>query len=195
MKTRSAAEGVSHHSALQPHVYINEWPHDQRVIKSRACLNEAIGKVGATRILEVGCGCADISGPLYNSQSVMGIDCNQAALDEAKKRYPGMFTLCTDITSHEPLLEADVVVLCETLEHVPDPEGMARRYLSKARASVISHPLDEDVNSGLSGGDHQWSFGLADFESWFRVGGHEVQAYEIFPMGSYRIILGWGKRK
>jgi hypothetical protein len=160
-----------------------------------------VGLVGNVdrMVLEVGCGTADISGWLATNLMgwhAYGIDCHGQSLLEATLRYHPHFTPIHSAIApvgDGPLV--DLVILSEVLEHLNDCEAVAASWLKRARASVISHPLDEPIGSMLSGQDHCWSFSIEDFHNWFTMGGHELIEEEQFQMGSYNIVLGRGVRK
>jgi SAM-dependent methyltransferase len=147
-------------------------------------------------IVELGCGTGDISGPYAEKYKVIGLDVCAPAIEEAKVRYPQLLAHCADICTI-PTLLGSILILCETLEHLANPEEICKTWLPNFEYSVISHPLEGDVTPGveLSGGEHQWSFNRQDFENWFAIGGHELEDSCVFPMGGYNIILGRGRRK
>ena len=199
---RTREEGIEHHRANPVRVYDDGGIQQIRIDKSRAMLARAVeegskSKVGnrKLKILELGCGTADISGPIAEQHEVIGVDCHAGAVAEATRRFPkGLFVTAGVDGPSVFAAGVDVLVLCEMLEHIADPLALVEKWLPLARASVISHPLDEPAGSGLSGGDHCWSFSESDFRTWFERGGHRVVESEVFEMGAYRIILGRGRR-
>jgi len=194
LKERAADAGVEHHRKLEVRVYEGDWAQRPRIAKARALVGRAVAEVGReVHILELCCGTADISGPFAATCSVRGFDCNRAALEEAMRRFPRGAWQLAAVESLTPET-CDVLILCETLEHLADPVGLVKASLPLAKHSVISHPLDEPMGSGLSNGDHQWSFTLDDFKGWFALGGHELVEYELFEMGAYKAVIGRGRR-
>lgn len=147
------------------------------------------------KIIEIGCGAADICGPLSKrgNTTVLGVDCNQACLVEAEKRYPKLLVKLSAI-GKGLAGEYDLGIMCEVLEHLHEPAEAVAAFLPRMRYSVISHPLDEPRGSSLSGGDHAWSFSSVDHREFFRVGGHVIDETEVFTMGLYRIVLSRGHR-
>jgi Methyltransferase domain len=194
MKARTVLEGIEHHAALGVRVYADCSIQKWRIEKARHYVKMAMLELGpgVKTIVELGCGVMDISGPFSRAaHEVIGVDCNPAAIIEAKKLYPEVVGSLSAIEDVEPF-ECDVVVLCEVLEHLYDPESLVRKWLPNAKACVISHPLDEPLDSGLSAGDHCWSYSEGDLRNWFAVGGHNQREGEKFQMGSYTIRIARG---
>lgn len=147
-------------------------------------------KLRNSHITELGCGTCDISGSFSFRNDVYAYDCNPEALEIALDRFP-LLKATGPIPEAEP---CDILILCEFLEHIPDPLTLIKAWLPLAGEVVISHPLNGDLVRDLSGGEHQWSYNEEDFKRWFAIGGHEVIHQEIFQMGGYEIIIGRGKR-
>jgi len=136
----------------------------------------------------LGCGVLDISGPFSDYHEVIGRECHEGCAQDAVKTYPKAIVSVGAIEEVLPF-SCDVLVLCEILEHLEDPLKLIARWLPRARAVVISHPLNGDIQHDFSGGDHCWSYNDADHMEWFAVGGHRVIETQRFEMGSYRIIM------
>jgi len=183
LKQRTQDEGIEHHQGIPVRVYEGDQWQAHRIQKAR----EIIASLQPGSVVELGCGTADISGPFGGT----GFDVCEAAIAEARRRFPEMDAR---IGIPEAPLPGDVLVLCEFLEHVAAPERLVAGWLPHFRYCLISHPLDEDKDSQLSGGEHQWSFSEGDFDNWFALGGHQLRHKETFAMGQYTCILGYGER-
>lgn len=206
---RSNADGVRHHLMNPVRVYSEDSLQITRIWKSREIVRKAMNAARLhpmtwppaepLKIVEVGCGTADISGFIAKENPhwhATGIECHTGALLEASLRYGDYFTGIP--APIQPIGEGpsvSVVILCEVLEHLEDPLAVAASWLKRARASVISHPLDEPMGSQLSGGDHCWSLSRQDHVGFFEAGGHVLDETEEFDLGAYRIILSRGHRK
>jgi hypothetical protein len=195
IKARSVLDGVQHHKLNPVREYSRDGVQEDRIKKARRYLSMALVELGPGRktIMELGCGTMDISGPLSINHEVMGIECNTGCIAKARELYPQAVVREGVIEEVEPF-RCDVVVLCEILEHLHDPKGLVIKWLPLARAAVISHPLDEALDSQLSGGDHCWSFSEDDLRDWYEMAGYNMRDGEIFQMGSYRIGLTRGVR-
>jgi 2-polyprenyl-3-methyl-5-hydroxy-6-metoxy-1,4-benzoquinol methylase len=150
------------------------------------------------KIIELGCGTGDISGPYAAEHDVVGIECSPSCAAEAKKRFRWMKVRTESIAEARPE-PCDVLILCEVLEHLAEPMELVKKWAPLAKAMVISHPLDEQIlrNQGidLSAGEHQWAFNGADLNAWFTENNFEVCDVQTFPMGSYTDILAYGVRR
>lgn len=188
---RSPEDGIRHHVAIfPPRVYETDRAHAPRIAKTRGYLELAIGGRTGLTIVELGCGTLDVSGPSAEQHTVYGFDCNELAIRAAKQRWPSAH-LCSVLLGP---CHCDVLVLCEFLEHIPNPDSLVKDWLPLAHSCVISHPLNEDASKGLSAGEHQWVFDEADFRNWFEIGGHKLLEHESFMLdGGMPIILGRGE--
>jgi len=193
LKERSADLGIEHHKLNPPRIYEKDSIQWQRVVKTRRFIQRAVESSPKGKVIELGCGTGDLSGPTSFVRRITGIDCNEKSIVEARRRFPEGDWLVGDVTEYEPE-DCAVVVLCEVLEHLEHPELVARAWLKKAKMCVISHPIDGDLKEDLSGGDHEWSFSEEDLHGWLGLGGHEMVEHEIFPMGQYRVGIIRGRR-
>lgn len=112
----------------------------------RARYRFAIGQgVGGRRVLDVACGAGfGVQMLLQAGACAVGMDLDSAALAESRRLLPRALLARADAT-RLPLPDAsvDLVVSCETLEHVPDPEGLVAdfaRVLVPAGRLVLSTP-------------------------------------------------------
>ena len=197
LQQRSFEDGIGHHQRDPVRVYEEDPVQSDRIDRARIVLSNIVGRIRAdeertARILELGCGTGDISGPFSEGHTVRGIDCAGQQIEKARERFPrGEWLLGP--AEYFASGYWDVVVMCEFLEHIAEPEKMVKQRLLEAEYSIISHPLNEHPDSQLSGGDHQWSYNEEDFRCWFSIGGHQLQRSEVFQMGAYNVILGWGR--
>lgn len=198
LKHRNAKEGVAHHALDPVRIYTEHPLMADRIKRSVKCAQDALASLGRSErtVLELGCGTGDISGQLAWACSVGGFDCHPLAIQKANERWGKYLALyCqAEIEDVEPT-QVDLLILCEILEHMHDPVSLVKKWLPHAKTVLISHPIDGDLGGDISGGDHQWSLDVEDFCRWFRIGGHEIQAPEIFEIGQYRIALAWGRNQ
>lgn len=193
LRQRNADEGIAVHQKVEPRVYAGDSVQGERIERSRKLVAKCMKLPRRYSIIELGCGTLDISGPFSERHNVLGLECNFEAMKLAKQRWPKAEVYSTDATAPAPT-RCEILVLCEFLEHVPDPFALAKAWLPLADHVVISHPLNGDLAGDLSGKEHQWSFDETDFVNWFNVGGHELIEHEVFKMEGYDIILGRGWR-
>jgi 2-polyprenyl-3-methyl-5-hydroxy-6-metoxy-1,4-benzoquinol methylase len=114
-------------------------------------LDRLVGRTGAREVHEVGCGEGFLSTRLAaHGIAVRGSDLSAAAIARARQRAAGLGASIpfqvADLYGLEPERDgAELVICCEVLEHLPDPEravdilaGLARPHLI---ASVPREPL------------------------------------------------------
>ncbi len=193
LATRAYEDGIAHHQKNPIRVYSEDPIQKDRIERSRKALDYAIAGRKDLQIVELGCGTGDITGPYAEKHRVVGVECSPLTADKAKERFPYMSVWRHALETYHAI-DSDILVLCETLEHINEPAAIVKNWGRKAGHMVISHPLNEKMGSDISGGDHCWSFDYADYLDWFNMAGHTVIKTNIFQMGKYEIILGVGQR-
>lgn len=195
LRHRTAEEGLEKHRKIPVRVYEGDVDHGPRVKKAR----EWVARCVPLTLVELGCGTGDVSGPFSEGPClVTGFDINEKAIEKAIERFPSANYRCTDSGSIEPR-ECEVLVMCEVLEHLPDPHFIAASWLPCAEYAVISFPLNEIELFGngtdLSAGEHQWSFTRQDLNDFLDAGGHELIESEEYALGGYSCIIARSRRK
>ncbi len=119
-------------------------------------LDELVGRTGATDAHEVGCGEGEVAIRLaQRGIRVRGTDAFPRVLEEARGRAGAAgVEIAFEATPVEELVPdrhaADLIVCCEVLEHLPDPEGALEVLAGLARpwliASVPREPLWRALN-------------------------------------------------
>lgn len=144
-------------------------------------------------IVELGCNTADISGAYSMGHLCHCWEISPRCVEYVTRNFPWIKLHIEDIETATPMA-CDLIILCEILEHLVNPEELVKRWLPQARYAVISSPLRGDLEGDLSGGEHVFSFEEEDFQHFVRIGGHEVVEQKVFPMGSYVIRMMVTKR-
>lgn len=111
---------------LQHHVTRYVWAF-------RACEDAVVTDIGCG----VGYGTSLLS---WVARTAVGTDRDEAAIDEAKRRYQAdnLRFECTDPDRSPPV--ADVVTCFEVLEHVDDPAALCQTLLTTAPRALLSYP-------------------------------------------------------
>lgn len=174
------------------------------------------------RIVELGCGSGDITGPYARASEmidvttyadaferpgepvlipaagatmeieVIGIDVVPQAKVSCGARFPLMDVRIAPVEEAEPI-ECDILVMCEFLEHVVDPVAIVSAWLPLAKWAVIGHPLNEPDPPFEPG--HNWSYTLADWHNWFKLGNHQPWERFMFPMAAWEnMVIGHSAR-
>lgn len=152
------------------------------------------------RFVELGCGAGDITGPYSIPRrlvtvrgeidtegiEVHGYDMVPAAIEACERRFPQMVTHLEAVERAEPI-DCDLLVMCEFLEHVTDPEAVVKAWLPRAKWAIVGHPLDEPDPPYEFG--HNWSYSRDDWRRWFELGGHHVWEEFRFPMGYWDAMV------
>lgn len=145
-------------------------------------------------VVELGANSCDISGQISMGHFVHAWEVSPQCVEYITRTYPWVKLHAEDIETAEPIY-SDLLILCEILEHLTDPNELVKKWLPKARYAVISSPLKGDLQGDLSGGEHVWSLEGKDFDNFVEIGGHVLIEKEIFQMGQYRICMMATKRK
>jgi len=95
-------------------------------------------------LLDVGCGLGDGLGMLHKYfplAKLYGLDFSNAGIKEAKKRYPEIDFICTDIYSYEFQQKYSYITIIRTLEHLSYPFEILDKCLKSAtRAVLLNNP-------------------------------------------------------
>ncbi len=100
--------------------------------KKLAVIMDTLGQVktrGTLRVLDMGCGNGSISLPVASlGHEVVGVDVNEAAIEEARRRNNFIFARFEKCTGQAlPALDPfDCAICSEVLEHLDDPAAMVR---------------------------------------------------------------------
>lgn len=163
-----------------------------RVEKARHFVAGLLGYVGrSARIVELGCSAGDITGPFARDNHVTGVDVVPAAVELSRKRYPEMDVVEAVAEDLGPI-PCDVLVLCEFMEHIADPEALAKAWLPQAAFAVIGHPLHDP--GGIEPG-HIWSYDLDDYFRWHEMGGHQKIETHLFSGPFPDMVMGVSGRR
>ena len=95
---------------------------------------------GAATVLEVGCGEGDLCDHLQRSRSArfVGTDLSPRILELARQRYPALPLAAQSATELAfPDGAFDLVIACEVLEHLPDPQRALEEIVRVSRRHVI----------------------------------------------------------
>ncbi len=159
------------------------------------------------RIVELGCGSGDVTGPYSTSQTlvtvrgpidltgieVIGIDLVPVAGEKIARRYPHMKFYQGDVAQMEPI-DCDLLVATEFLEHLTDPKAVMDAWMPHAEWALIGHPLNEPDPPYEWG--HYWSYTEDDWVAWFHERGMQIWEKVKFPMGHWpEMIMGHGSKR
>lgn len=197
LKNREAAEQVEHHTHTPEHIFETDVAHKLRIATIRRYCEHVIEEIdGRISVIELGIGSGDIGGYLSEfGAGVVGYEVSDAQIASCKRRYPLVEVRKENLLDTEPE-PSDLLIMCEILEHVPDPAELAQRWMKLAKYAIISSPQNGDIPTDHSGGDHQWSFSELDFYAFASLAGHKPQYSELVPTGLYdcRVILSKGTK-
>ena len=116
------------------------------VLADHARMRELLQKAPEPKfIVELGCGegelCAML-GKWFPRARVVGTDYSQAILDDAKSRFPAIEFLKHSIydpweRTDQEMLQADLVIVSEVLEHLETPEAALHQLQSFSRSHIF----------------------------------------------------------
>lgn len=200
MRTAAAAPAEKH-AKMAARVYMLDPVQRMRIRKAQDWFLRVWNQVEGdkichvTNVTELCCGTGEITGMFSNGfLEVRGVDISPLATRMGEILHPSMHFTKADVETLTPW-SGNILVLCESLEHLKDPEKLIRQWLPQFDAVIIGHPLNEPEDSDLSNGEHQFSFDRQDFENWFPMGGHSFVQCEEFDMEHLRMVIGYGVRK
>jgi SAM-dependent methyltransferase len=136
------------------------------------------------------------------AREVTGVDANPEAFEHARLKYtrPGVRFVRNMIELHsEP---CDAVVLLQTIEHVPDPEGVLRHFREMAGTVYVSTPnllTLAPAGAGKSGNPwHLREYRVAEFRALCESVFGQVELYGLFHARKLRahelaLRAGWDR--
>jgi len=145
-------------------------------------------------VVELGANSCDISGYVSMGHKCHAWEVSPQCVQYIVRNFPWVELHIEDVEIATPM-PCDLLILCEILEHLTQPDELVKKWLPQARYAVISSPLNGDLEVDLSAGEHVFSFSEDDFQNFVRIGGHEVVEQKSFAMGKYVIKLLTTKRK
>jgi 2-polyprenyl-3-methyl-5-hydroxy-6-metoxy-1,4-benzoquinol methylase/glycosyltransferase involved in cell wall biosynthesis len=98
------------------------------------------------KILDLGCGYADISGPLSRlGADIVAVDARKEHLDIASKRYPGIKTINADLDRNYPFIgqNFDIILDLGLLCHLIDYEKHLKNVCSSAKFLVLETAVSD----------------------------------------------------
>jgi SAM-dependent methyltransferase len=195
---RNESDQYDFHARIPVRVYSSDTIQADRISRTRRVVAVSLDRMQNEpshkwlRVVELGCGTADVCGYFSWGHNVTGYDASPAAALRAQQRFPWMEVKVCDIQKLEPF-DCDLLILTEVLEHLCDPMAFCEAWLPRARFAVLSCPLNGDIsgNGDTSGKSHIWSVEPEDFKTMLRTGGRVLRHLEEFDMGNcYHIGLG-----
>ena len=149
-------------------------------------------RVAGLRVVDLACGEGYGSAVLAGSAaSVVGVDANPDAFEHARLKYtrPGVRFVRNMIELHsEP---CDAVVFLQTIEHVPDPEGVLRHFKEMAGTVYVSTPnLLTLAPAGADKSGNPWhlrEYRVAEFRALCESVFERVELYGLFHARKLRV--------
>jgi SAM-dependent methyltransferase len=155
------------------------------------------------KVVDMACGEGYGTGVLARrAREVTGVDANPEAFEHARLKYtrPGVRFVRNMIELHaEP---CDAVVFLQTIEHVPDPEGVLRHFRSMAGTVYVSTPnLLTLAPPGADKSGNPWhlrEYRVAEFRELCESVFDRVELYGLFHARKLRahelaLRAGWDR--
>lgn len=165
-----------YHSTLEFHEdrevadHVNQPGHQARMFVAK----ELIERTGATSWIDYGCGNGGLL-LIAEIDTKEGFDFQPANVTDAQAK--GLPVKYCNFVELDPLPYAEVVSLCEVLEHMDDPHGFLRRV--GCRWLVASVPLNETPESHWFG--HVWGWDPEGFVTMIIDAGFVVRRWTWTP--------------
>jgi Methyltransferase domain len=164
---------------------------------------EIARKLGATRIVDVGCGRARKLATAHPEFEIVGVD-HGSNIEHCRAEYPFGHWLAHDLAADVPipmdasLSEGALVVCSDVIEHVERPEmliGKLRTLLtSGARAVLISTP-ERDLTRGPrevgppANLSHMREWSIREFDAWMEESGFPLRSTGLTRSNDYASAL------
>lgn len=144
-----------------PHDH-SRWPDHQIRVERTVEVARRLGAVGT--VADLSCG----SGAIANA-----VDAQQHILGDLAAGYEHTGPLEQTL---EQLPAVDLYICTETLEHLDDPDRVLTQIRAKAKALVLSTPVDNWTDTNV---EHYWAWDRWGVEQMLGEAGWTVDAYEV----------------
>jgi SAM-dependent methyltransferase len=103
----------------------------------RAVVEALLPPSTSSRVVDLGCGVGATAPAFHPDYEYAGYEPSEVAVDFARSTYPGVtFHVGTAASASEDLARADVVLLTDVIEHVPDDRALLLEALQPMKAGA-----------------------------------------------------------
>jgi hypothetical protein len=148
-------------------------PHDHRrwgdhVVRVERTIAFARGHVGPVAVgADLSCGSGAV---------LAGLDVEVRHFGDLAPGYAHTGPIGSTI---DDIPDVDVFVLCETLEHLDDPDATLKAVRGKTRTLVLSTPVEAWADANP---EHYWAWSRPDVEEMLAAAGFAVVAHDVVDL-------------
>jgi 2-polyprenyl-3-methyl-5-hydroxy-6-metoxy-1,4-benzoquinol methylase len=198
MEWKLFAGDVPHVSTFEFHEHRERAPHlEQQIHQARLhlaySLTQAAGMIAVqrgvrdrkVRVVDLGCGDGGLLSLLKGDFTCHGYDFQPS--NEVGWAERGVNAEQLDFVANwDIVLDADIYVITECLEHLADPHGMVQRIYDRGAQIIASSPHTE--HAGSHDECHAWAWDQAGYSVLLRDAGFKIK--EHVTAGMFQVIWG-----